>query len=156
MNRTVSQILDDPNEDFDFFYKIIVIGDEQVGKTNLMLRICKNIFKNKPKVTYGVEFEFKTLRLPNTNKKVRAQIWDTSGSKQFISITTTHYRFAVGAFLIYDVTNVNSFMNLSNWLFKIREYSDEHVQIALVANKKDLTEEYEDNKNQMILNYIKN
>ena len=78
---------------------------------------------------------------------VRAQIWDTSGSKQFLTITTTHYRFAVGAFLIYDITNMNSFMNLSNWLFKIREYSDEHVQIALVGNKSDLTEEYKNDAN---------
>ena len=72
---------------------------------------------------------------------MRAQIWDTSGAKQFLSITTIHYRFAVGAFLIYDITNEQSFNNLKEWLEKIREYSDEHVQIALVGNKKDLVED---------------
>lgn len=67
-------------------------------------------------------------------------MWDTSGAKQFLSITTTHYRFAVGAFLVYDVTNLQSFLNLPGWLEKIRAYSDDNVKIALVANKKDLVE----------------
>lgn len=135
-----SIVIDNPNEKFDYFYKIIIIGDELVGKTNLLLRISNGRFEKKPKTTYGVEFEFKTIPLPNSNQRVRAQIWDTSGAKQFLSITTTHYRFAVGAFLVYDVTNLQSFLNLREWLEKIREYSDEHVRIALVANKKDLIE----------------
>jgi len=57
-----------------------------------------------------------------------------------LSITTTHYRFAVGAILMYDVTNLQSFMNLREWVDKIRTYSDDDVQIALVANKRDLVE----------------
>jgi len=87
-----------------------------------------------------VEFAFKLTPLPNSNQNVRAQLWDTSGAKQFLSITTTHYRFAVGAFLIYDVTNLESFKNLSQWLDKVREYSDENVKIALIGNKKDLVD----------------
>ena len=58
-----------------------------------------------------------------------------------MSITTTHYRFAVGAFLVYDVTNIQSFINLRDWLNKIREFSDQHVIIGLVANKADLVED---------------
>ena len=58
-----------------------------------------------------------------------------------MSITTTHYRFAVGAFLVYDVTNIQSFINLRDWLHKIREFSDLHVVIGLVANKADLVED---------------
>lgn len=58
-----------------------------------------------------------------------------------MSITTTHYRFAVGAFLVYDVTNIQSFINLRDWLTKIREYSDVNVIIGLVANKADLVED---------------
>ena len=69
---------------------------------------------------------------------MKAQIWDTSGAKQFLTITTNHYRFAVGAFLIYDITNLASFTNLKLWLDKIREYSDSHVKIALIGNKSDL------------------
>jgi len=72
---------------------------------------------------------------------VKAQIWDTSGAKEFLAITTTHYRFAVGAFLVYDVTNIQSFINLKDWLNKIREFSDPDVVIALVGNKSDLVED---------------
>lgn len=58
-----------------------------------------------------------------------------------MSITTTHYRFAVGAFLVYDVTNIQSFINLKDWLQKIREFSDPNVIIVLVANKLDMVED---------------
>ena len=66
-----------------------------------------------------------------------------------MSITTTHYRFAVGAFLIYDITNLKSFNNLKGWLQKIREYSDENVKIALIGNKKDVTEDYRESMKKM-------
>lgn len=142
----LSNALNDPNESFDYFYKIIIIGDESVGKTNFLLRISQNFYEAQPKRTYGVEYVFRNIALPNSNQTVRAQIWDTSGAKQFLSITTTHYRFAVGAFLVYDVCNVQSFINLRDWLHKIREFSDNDVVIGLVANKCDLVDE-DDRKN---------
>jgi GTPase SAR1 family protein len=67
-----SNALNDPNEKFDYFYKIIVIGDEFVGKTNFLLRVSKNYYDPEPKTTYGVEFEFKTVPLPDSNQKVKA------------------------------------------------------------------------------------
>ena len=72
MTHTDSKALDDPTESFDYFYKIIVIGDESVGKTNFMLRITKGYFEKKPKTTYGVEFEFRTVPLPHSNQRVRS------------------------------------------------------------------------------------
>jgi GTPase SAR1 family protein len=78
---SASNAVNDPNEHFDYFYKIIVIGDEYVGKTNFLLRVSKNYYDPEPKTTYGVEFEFKTVPLPDSNQKVRAQIWDTSGAR---------------------------------------------------------------------------
>lgn len=72
LNKTESRALEDPSESFDFFYKLIIIGDEQVGKSNLLLRMAKGYFDKKPKTTYGVEFEFKTVPLPNSNQRVRA------------------------------------------------------------------------------------
>jgi small GTP-binding protein len=105
-----------------------------------MLRITQNKFEKTPKVTYGVEYSLKTKYIPNSNQRVRTQIWDTSGAKQFLNITTTHYRFAVGAFLIYDITNYQSFVSLKEWVQKIREYSDPNVVIVLIANKKDLVD----------------
>jgi len=142
----LSNAVNDPTESFDYFYKIIIIGDESVGKTNFLLRISQNVYEAQPKRTYGVEYVFRNIALPNSNQAVRAQIWDTSGAKQFLSITTTHYRFAVGAFLVYDICNVQSFINLRDWLHKIREFSDTDVVIGLVANKSDLVDE-DDRKN---------
>ena len=68
----VSNAINDPNEEFDYFYKIIIIGDEFVGKTNFLLRISKGYYDPKPRTTYGVEFEFKTVPLPKSNQKVKA------------------------------------------------------------------------------------
>ena len=137
LRRDTSSVLDNPRERFDYFYKLIIIGDESVGKSNLLQRVCNGRFVQTPKTTYGVEYEAVTLPLPGTNQRVKAQVWDTSGAKQFLAITTIHYRYAVGAFLIYDVTDRSSFESLPDWLAKIREFSDEHVQIVLVGNKLD-------------------
>ncbi len=67
LKKEQSRALENPYESFDYFYKIIIIGDESVGKTNLLMRITKGNFVKKPKITYGVEFEFKTIPLPNSN-----------------------------------------------------------------------------------------
>ena len=146
LNKTQSRALEDPMESFDYFYKLIIIGDENVGKSNFLRRIVYRKFEKKPKATYGVEFEFKTVPLPDSNQRVRAQLWDTSGASQFLSITTTHYRFAVGAVLVYDITNQRSFYNLKHWLEMIKEYSDRDVVVALVGNKRDLVEPISDSK----------
>jgi Ras-related protein Rab-11A len=61
MISSASKVIDNPSEHFDYFYKIIIIGDELVGKTNFLLRLSKDYFEKKPKTTYGVEFEFKTV-----------------------------------------------------------------------------------------------
>ena len=55
-----------------FFYKVIIIGDESVGKTNFLLRVCRQPYDPTPRTTYGVEFLFRTLALPNSNQKVKA------------------------------------------------------------------------------------
>jgi len=67
-----SRVLDDPTESFDYFYKLIVVGDESVGKSNFLFRILGRNFDTSPKTTYGVEYELKTVPLPNSNQRVRA------------------------------------------------------------------------------------
>lgn len=99
-------------------------------------------------MTIGVEFAYKVAFLSNKTK-VKAQIWDTcklslilktilAGSEKYRSITTGHYRFALGAVLVYDVTSAESFKNCRYWVDSIRCYADENVVIALVGNKSDL------------------
>lgn len=67
-----SNAIDDPTESFDYFYKIIIIGDELVGKTNFLLRCAKGFYDPKPKTTFGVEYLFKNVPLPGTNQRVKA------------------------------------------------------------------------------------
>lgn len=115
---------------------VILTGDAGVGKSNFLLRYVSNTYESLPS-TIGVEFAYKVAFLSNQTK-VKAQIWDTSGSEKYRSITTGHYRFALGAVLVYDVTNAQSFRNCRYWVDSIRSNADENVAIALVGNKCDL------------------
>ena len=72
---------------------------------------------------------------------MKAQIWDTSGSERYRSITTGHYRQACGALLVFDVTDLDSYESLHYWVNQLRENSSEHIQICLMANKIDLVQE---------------
>ena len=71
-DSVVSNAVNNPKEHFDYFYKIIVIGDECVGKTNFLLRMVHGFYDPKPKTTYGVEYETKTVQLPDSNQSVKA------------------------------------------------------------------------------------
>ncbi len=84
-----------------------------------------------------MEFIPKNVVLQN-GIKVRLQLWDTAGSEKYRAITTGHYRNAVGALLVYDISNEESFYNLTYWLENLRENADEHIIIALIANKCDI------------------
>ena len=98
-------------EDCDYLYKIVLVGEAGVGKTHLLSRYVKGTLPKNPTSTIGVEFATRTVPLM-TGGTVRAQIWDTAGQERYKSITSAHYRRAVGALLVYDVTNEKSFINL--------------------------------------------
>ena len=90
--------------------------------------------------TIGVEFLTKRIVLPD-HPIIKAQIWDTAGSERYRCITTGHYRQAVGALLVFDITERESFNNLDYWLQQLRDNSNEQVQICIMANKCDLHEQ---------------
>jgi len=86
----------------------------------------------------GVEFGSKLITLPEVNKVVKLQCWDTAGQESFRAITRSYYRGAAGCLLVYDVTSRKSFQNVRNWLADVREHADPHVSCILVGNKVDL------------------
>lgn len=94
-------------------------------------RYHKGIF-TRISPTIGVEFLTKKIVLKN-GAVVKAQIWDTSGSERYRSITTGHYRSAVGALLVFDLTDRESFESLTYWLNCLREHADENLVIALMG-----------------------
>jgi GTPase SAR1 family protein len=106
-------------------YKIILLGDSGVGKSNLLLRFSKNQYCERTKPTVGVEFATKVVQIEG-NRLIRAQIWDTAGQERYRLIASTYYRRAMGALLVYDVTNRKSFDNIIKWLEEVRDIVGEH------------------------------
>lgn len=113
------------------------IGDSSVGKSNILSRFTRNEFNLESKPTIGVEFATRNM-LSEEKKKIKCQIWDTVGQEKFKAISTSYYRGAIGAFLVYDITKQATFDNLEKWLKELREYGEQQMMIMLVGNKSDL------------------
>ena len=130
----------DNEQSYDFIFKIVLLGDSGVGKSNLVFRFTKNEFNKDSKSTIGVEFATKTVQVDDC-KLVKAQIWDTAGQERYRSIASSYYRGAVGALLVYDLTDRNSFNHVPMWLKEVEENAEKDCLIMLVGNKMDLTEQ---------------
>jgi len=124
------------DEEYDYLFKIVLIGDSGVGKSNLLSRFTKNEFNLESKTTIGVEFATKSII--SDNKVIKAQIWDTAGQERYRAITNAYYRGAVGALLVYDITKPSTFDNVEKWLKELREHAEPHIVVMLVGNKSDL------------------
>ena len=125
-------------EEFDFLFKVVLIGDTGVGKSNLLSRFTRDEFSYDSKTTIGVEFATKNIPVDG-NKVVKAQIWDTAGQERYRAITSAYYRGAVGALLVYDISRSSTFENVERWLKELRDHADSNIVIMLVGNKSDLS-----------------
>ncbi|CAN6194880.1 unnamed protein product, partial [Urochloa humidicola] len=123
-------------DDYDYLFKVVLIGDSGVGKSNLLSRFTRNEFSLESKSTIGVEFATRSLQVDG--KVVKAQIWDTAGQERYRAITSAYYRGAVGALLVYDVTRHSTFENVERWLKELRDHTDPNIVVMLVGNKSDL------------------
>ncbi|URE04251.1 RAB [Musa troglodytarum] len=155
------------DHEYDYLFKIVLIGDSGVGKSNILSRFTRNEFSLDSKSTIGVEFATKTLQvscfrslillqilrfqtsricifdglrnLPQIEAKtIKAQIWDTAGQERYRAITSAYYRGAVGALLVYDITKKQTFDNGQRWLRELRDHADSNIVIMMVGNKSDL------------------
>jgi small GTP-binding protein len=129
------------DEDYDIIFKVVLVGDSGVGKTNILLRYTKNEFNLDSKATIGVEFFSKKFELNNYN--IKAQIWDTAGQERYKSITNAYYKGAKGALVVYDITKRGSFDSIDKWIPELRNNGDSQITIILVGNKCDLKEQRE-------------
>jgi len=123
-------------EEYDYLYKVVLIGDSGVGKSNLLSRFTRNEFNLETKSTIGVEFATRSVQAEG--KTIKAQIWDTAGQERYRAITSAYYRGAVGALLVYDISKHATFKNVERWLQELRENADRNIVIMLVGNKSDL------------------
>ncbi|KAJ0977213.1 hypothetical protein J5N97_012687 [Dioscorea zingiberensis] len=123
-------------EEYDYLFKVVLIGDSGVGKSNLLSRFTRNEFCLESKSTIGVEFATRTLKVEG--RIIKAQIWDTAGQERYRAITSAYYRGALGAVLVYDTTKATTFENVSRWLKELRDHADSNIVIMLIGNKTDL------------------
>jgi len=121
---------------YDYLFKIVLVGDCGVGKTQIRNRYTLDEFNPQSKSTIGVEFAFKTVNINGND--IKGQIWDTSGEERYRAITSAYYRGSVGAILVYDVTKPKSFESMENWASQLRQYADENIVVCVVGNKIDL------------------
>ena len=123
--------------EYDYLFKIVLVGNAGVGKTNLVARFVKREFDLESKSTIGVEFATQCVKIDG--KIIKAQIWDTAGQEKWNAITSAYYRGALGAMIVYDITKVLSYEKCEWWLRQLRNYnSDPNMAIILIGNKFDL------------------
>ncbi|KAF0689460.1 Aste57867_19095 [Aphanomyces stellatus] len=133
---SITSATSDVTSEQEYILKVVLIGDSGVGKSNLVQRFTKNKYNEASTQTIGFEFAAKTIRVGD--RRIKAQIWDTAGQERFQSLTAAYYRNAVGALVVYDITNRHSFEHVTHWLAQIREHAHENVVLILVGNKCDL------------------
>ncbi|XP_072969578.1 ras-related protein RGP1-like [Typha angustifolia] len=132
----MSNLYGEFNQKIDHVYKVVLIGDSAVGKSQLLARFARNEFSLDSKATIGVEFQTKTLTIDH--KTIKAQIWDTAGQERYRAVTSAYYRGALGAMLVYDITKRQSFDHVARWLEELRGHADKNLIIMLIGNKSDL------------------
>jgi len=140
--------------DYDYLFKLVLIGDSGVGKSCLLLRFADDSFTDSYISTIGVDFRFRTVTIDN--KTVKLQIWDTAGQERFRTITSAYYRGAHGIIMVYDVTNYESFEHVEEWLNEVNKHASESTLKLLVGNKADLQEGKKFNRrklNPLLINW---
>ena len=125
------------NKNYDYLFKILTVGEFNVGKTSLILRFINDTFIETYMPTIGVDFFYKILDIEN--KIIAAQIWDFYSSEQFKRLPLGYYRNVLGIIIAYDITEIKSFEKLKNWINDIKMYAHKKVRIVLVGNKYDLS-----------------
>jgi len=126
-------------EEYDYIFKVLLIGNSDVGKSSLILRYVDQIWNDVFVPTIGVDFKVKSLQIDN--KRVKMQIWDTAGQERFRNVISSYFKGAHGILLIYDITARDSFKELENWLGEVERNATPQVLKILIGNKCDLDEQ---------------
>ena len=135
------------NEDFENIIELLLIGDQNVGKSNFIFRFTENKFSESHQATIGIDVKVKNITIDN--KVYKVQIFDTSGQEAYKSISRNYYLRAQGILLMFDLTNKYTFQNLENWIKEIYNIRDK-VPFMIIGNKCDLENKIEVNDDEVI------
>nr|XP_017194293.1 ras-related protein Rab-19 isoform X2 [Oryctolagus cuniculus] len=124
-------------EDFDYLFKIILIGDSNVGKTCVVQHFKSGVYTESRQNTIGVDFTVRSLEVDGK----RVKVWDTAGQERFRTITQSYYRSAHAAIIAYDLTRRATFESVPHWIHEIEKYGAANLVIMLIGNKSDRWEE---------------
>lgn len=116
-------------------YKVVLVGNGNVGKTSLVRRFCEGKFDESRILTIGVDFQLKTVKLGE--RELRLSIWDVAGQDRFRTFRDQFYSGTMAAALVYDVTSPASFFDLARWRDEVRG-AVPGIPMAVVGNKLDL------------------
>lgn len=121
---------------YDYLFKLVVIGDTNIGKSCLLSRFIDNYYSTSFISTIGVDFKVKTIKIDN--KLIKIQIWDTAGQCRFRTITNSYYRGSHGIFIVYDISNRQSFNNIEIWIRDVNKFVSDNTIKMLIGTKSDL------------------
>ena len=136
MSDLKCEILSDEFPTFELSFKIIIIGDQGVGKSCLSIKASRNYFEDFYSPTVG--FEFVSFNVRIEDKNIKLQIWDTCGQEVYRSLISSFYRSASLAIMVYSIDNDDSFNNIEKWLNDVKTQSNPNIKIFLIGNKADL------------------
>merc|ERR1712199_138514 len=122
--------------EYDYLFKLLLIGDSGVGKSCLLLRFADDTYTETYISTIGVDFKIRTIEIDG--KVIKLQIWDTAGQERFRTITSSYYRGAHGIIVVYDITDEDSFGAVARWITEIERFAGQDVNKMMVGNKADL------------------
>lgn len=118
--------------------KVVLLGSTTVGKSSILNRFIRREYSTDSVPTIGAAFQSKTLSVDTD--EIKLQIWDTGGSERYRSMAPMYFHDAKAAIIVYDITSIESFNDISFWIKSLKDEGDPDVYIALVGNKCDLQE----------------
>ena len=139
----------DDSKEENITFKILLVGDSEVGKTSFILRFCEDTFKEDSLATIGLDTKTKFLK--RNDKKIQLIIWDTAGQERFKSLAKNIFKGAQGILLMYSIDKKSSFKAIKDWLNSIKERTDiKKVGLLIIGNKCDLPEEKREVDQEMV------
>lgn len=119
--------------------KLVLLGDQGVGKSSIALRFVRGEFTENSEATIGAAFLTQTVNV--SGSCIKFDIWDTAGQERYHSLAPMYYRGAQAAAVVYDITNTKTFQRAVQWIKELKQQANSQIIVVLVGNKADMAAE---------------